>query len=113
MSAEGVECPLCGVCYPMSVIEQHAATCTGEPQAAAPPAAAAPAPAGSKSKAEEEDSDFQLALKLQAELDAEDARQRSRAFTCGLCKATVPVADLYILDVSKTTSRRCSSLLRT
>lgn len=112
MSTDGVECPLCGVCYPVGVIEQHAATCTGEPQASAPAPAGAGAPTGGKSKAEEEDEDFKLALKLQAELDAEDARERSQAFMCGLCKATVPVTDLYILDVSITASHCCSSLLR-
>ena len=89
-AADAVECPLCGVAYPRARIEAHAATCDGT---------ASPQPRAEKrpktADGDAEDADYQLALRLQAELDAE----ASQAYTCGLCHHTVPVANLYILDV--------------
>ena len=92
---EGVECPLCGVRYPLSVIERHAATCDGVPQVSQPPKVRAVAAVSPESQ----DPDFLLALKLQAEMDAEAERERSASYVCGLCNKSVPLDQLYILDV--------------
>ena len=102
-SEDGVECPLCGVRYDISVIERHAATCDGTPARFSPeqmpvkkartfdkPAEADPASS---------DPDYLLALKLQAEFDAENERDHSSGVVCGLCNKTVSVDQLYILDV--------------
>ena len=94
-SGDGIECPICGVKYPIDVIEQHAATCEPGKSAPVQPAKVpASAPPGA-----ENDPDFLFALRLQAELDAESAREREATVTCGLCNKPVPVSDIYILDV--------------
>jgi len=94
---ESVECPLCGLPFPISVIERHAATCDGAPvmqNMAAPVKRRETEPAA----AADVDPDYLLALKLQAELDAESAAERPTGVVCGLCNKAVSVDQLYILD---------------